>query len=92
MLGGAAQDVERRFGPDVLPLHEDSLSLPDHLSGGQGGVKVGRLALIVLVGSGRGDGHAGHRRQQQTPAPVDHPEGVRVASVEIEGPGNAIDR
>ena len=86
MLGGPTQDVECLFGRDALTLHEDAHGLTDRLAARQGGVEVGRPALLVLMGAGEGEGEAGHRHQDRRLGPVHDAERGGVAGVEIEGP------
>jgi hypothetical protein len=52
VLGRSAQYVERLTGGDPLTLHQDPLSLSDHLASGQGGVETFCPAFLVLVGAG----------------------------------------
>ncbi len=86
MLRRSAEDIEGLVGGDPLPFHQDSLGLTDHLAGGQGRVELGRLSLLLLMGSHRGEGQTGQGRQDEPPAPVDDTEGLWIAGVQVREP------
>jgi hypothetical protein len=87
VLGGPAEDVEGLVGGDALAFDEDPLGLADDVAGGQRGVQVRGSLLVVFVGLGGGDGEGGERSEEKSFGPVDDPERLGVAGVEVESAG-----